>query len=256
MDKRTVTKLVAIVLFIVAGALGFFAYNGSVLPPITVTTEEAQQRINAALEKRALEEKRVNIEAATVQFVDNHIVVFAKASGIVRGRTVHADIRAKGVPEYRNGAFYFKPTERPHFENVTVERENKPGLVPKGVRDLVKKKADAVIEKHGLEPLAEELKNEFRNWVVSVAEKGAERALTQRPIYVLKDDVKGIVVKAVLEKVEVVGDKLIITLSLVQLAYSIFAALFMFAIGVVIVVGLAMSPGWALFGFTIGALSS
>jgi len=246
MAKRSMLRGLAYLACIVAAVIVYLAINHGRIQ-IELTTEEVQQKINAALEKRALEEKSVNVESAVVTFVDSSLVIKARASGILKSRMITAEITAKGTPEYRGGSFFFKPLERPKFDNVKIERvEKKGGFFSEKTKDLLKKGGEAVLKKFDLEPLAESLKDDFKQWTVSVAERGAEAALTKRPIYTLKSDFKGMTVRSVLEKVEVVGEKLVITLSLLQLAYNVVVAIILLVIALGIAFFLLRYPGWGL----------
>ena len=245
MTTRHKVQALAGVLFILVPIIGFFAYNGATLRK-EITTEEAQQRINDGLEKRALSEQRVNVESVTVRFADDKIYVNAKASGIVRKRKLTAEVDAVGVPEYRSGGFYFLPTAPLNFKNVKVEKiEPSTGFFSK-TKELLKKKAEAFVVEHGWEDALQTFKVEFQEWVVATAEKGVTNALTKHPIYTLKNDMKGFAISAVLEKVKMADDKLVLTLSLVQLGYTIFISLVCLVVVIGMVAFLIMNPEWGM----------
>src|SRR3989344_7488147 len=83
-------------LFVAALVCVWLAYNGGTYT-IAITDQEAQERIIAALEKRAAgDHKPVSVESVHVFFIDNQIRIDAKISGLVKGRAVWADIHAVG----------------------------------------------------------------------------------------------------------------------------------------------------------------
>ena len=77
----------------------------------------------------------------------------------------------------------------------------------------------------GWEAAAESFKAEFQMWISMKAQRAVALALAQRPVYRLKNDVKGFLIKATLERVEISGDKLVVTFSLVQIGYIIFVSI-------------------------------
>jgi len=252
MSKRAGMWLLSALLVVISLVVVFFAYTGG-SKKFEFTTAEAQTLLNASLEKRALNEKSINIESATIIFSNNAVIIDATANGKIRNRTVRADVHAVGKPDYRNGSFYFVPTERPRFNNVKVEKtEKKPGMFDR-TKEKLKQKVEELLAKHEWDDLTETFKADFKEWTLNFAEKEVERQLTKRPIYTAKDDLKGFVIKASVEKVEVVGDRIVVTVSVMQILHTIFIALVMLVSVIAIVVFLVMNPE---FGITLALLSS
>ena len=224
MLTRTQRCVVVSGLAILASLIAFFSFNGTSVHK-EITSEEAQQRLNNTLEKRERTERHVHIEFAEVFFTNGTIVASARAYGMIRGRKVASDVHVQGTPEYRDGAFYFHPTAPIEFTNWKVEKVGNGTKAFEKTRELLKKMATEFLSKHGWENVAESFKTEFQTWINVKAQKAIAHALAERPIYRVKNDGKGFLIKAVLERVEVSGDKLIVTFSLVQLGYTIFISI-------------------------------
>jgi hypothetical protein len=218
--SRKTKRIAAAGLLIVAAPFAWLAYNGGVYR-VEITEQEAQQRIDAALRQRAADEsKNIDVESVDVRFADNRIRIAARVAARFKGRTVAADVAGVGEPIYRDGALYFHPTSPLGFSEVSIEKADGAAKFPGRTVERLKEKAERFAAEHGLGDVVEAARAEFRQWAGAAAQKTLERAFASRPIYVLKDNAKGLVIKAVLEKVEVVGDRLKITLSLVQLGYA------------------------------------
>jgi hypothetical protein len=213
-------RIAAAGLVIVAALFGWLAYNGG-LYRIEITEQEAQERIDAALKQRAADEaKKINIDAVSVRFADDRINIHATVAARFKGQIISAAIEGTGEPIYREGAFYFHPTAPISFTNVGIEKADG------GAKSInrLKEKIERFAAEHGLDNVAEAVTAEFGRWASAAAQETLAKAFSLKPIYVLKENTKGLVVKAVLEKVEVVGDRLEISLSLIRLGYAMAAS--------------------------------
>ncbi len=231
MNKR----IAAGCLLLVAVIFMWIAYNGGTYT-IEITQQEARAHIDAALRQRAADEsKNLNIESANLRFVDNRIRIDARISARLKGQAIEADVETTGEPIYRDGKFYFHPTSLIRFSEVRIGKADGDGKPLGRTAELLKQRVEKFAAEHGLGDVTEALKAEFRQWASAAAQKTLETAFALKPIYVLKDNANGVVVNAMLDKVEVVGDKLEITLSLVRFGYSIAiaAACLLLAIGLV-----------------------
>ncbi|QGM45967.1 hypothetical protein [Methylocystis heyeri] len=211
--SRSGKRIAAACLFLVGGVFAWLACNGGAYL-VDITQQEAQERIDAALRQRAAESKNIDVESVKVRFADNQIGIDARVAARFKGRTITAEFEGWGAPIYRDGAFYFHPTSPVRLLDVGIEKPD--GAKSSGLKQRIEKFA----AEHGLDEVAESVKAEFRQWASAAAQKTVEKAFSLKPIYVLKDNAKGVVIKAALEKVDVVGDRLEITLSLVQFGYA------------------------------------
>jgi hypothetical protein len=246
MSARDKMRLATACFFVVAIILVWLAYNGGTYT-IEITQQEAQERIDAALTQRAATEpKNFNVESVRVWFENNQILIDASVTAEVKSRAVHADIHGTGTSEYRGGAFYFHPTSPIRFTNVKVEKKESAGRFFAKTRELIKQRFEQFAAEHGFEDITETFKAEFQEWVSATAQKTLASLLSRHPIYTIKNTPKGFAIKAVLEKVEVVGDKLEITLSLVQLGYTIFLSVLFIVIAIGMMAFLIANPEWGL----------
>lgn len=262
MRKRT-AWLLSTGLLVLAGIIAFFAYSDGRLK-MKVSTAEAQSRIDAALAKRTETDqgKKVRVDSAVVQFLDDKMHVRAEVSGETKGRKVKTTIHTSGLPEYRSGGFYYKPSSI-EFKNLMVEKtESKPGIFDKTKKALaekkkgVKEKLDEFAAKHGWDTQLDAFRTDLQTWISGQAEAVAITALTNYPLFTPKNDRNGFLIKAGLEKVEVVGDELVITLSLVQFGYTILIAVFVVLLVIGLIAAMFMFPEFFIVVGTLGALGS
>ncbi len=246
MSSRSKARLVVLGLFLIAVLVGWFAYNGGTYT-VVITQQEAQTQINMALEKRAAQEKSFKIESVKVWFENNQIKIDAKVSGKVRNRIVSTGIHGEGVPEYRNGSFYFRPTVPVEFSKPQVDKIDTGKKAFSPTKELLKKKAEQFVAKHGLDEIARTFKYDLEVWTTRVVQEHITIALSEYPLYTLEGG-KGIAIKTVLERVDVVGDKLHVTLSGIRLGYTIVIAALLLGGAIGLAIFLIKNPG---FGFLI-----
>lgn len=243
----------AVVLLLAAVVIAWFAYNGGTYT-ITITQKEAQERIDTALVRRAATgPQKIEVQSVLVSFANSEIQIDASISGQVRSRVIHADVHGTGMPSYRSGAFYFHPTSPIRFSNVTVEKKENTSPFFKKTRELLKQKAEEFAQKHNLDELERTFKTEFAEWASATAQKILTERLERHPIYVLKNT-KGFAIRAVLEKVEMVGEDLKVTLSLTQLGYTIFVAIALLALTILLIVLVCSNPDAVIVIALFGAM--
>jgi len=247
MSKRLVTWLTAAGLLLTAVVVGWYSYNGGTYV-VRIKAAEAQARVDAMLARRAESGPRsINVSNVVVVFADDQVYIDAHVTGTKLGRKVQTDIHAVGKPRYSGGSFYFTPTAPVEFKNAKVEKVES-GKKPffEKTRELLKKKVDVFIIEHGYEEVVTSFKSEFEEWAKDIVQQFIATELPKYPLYTFKNDFKSIAVKAVLEKVETVGDELQATLSLTQFAYSIFLAVMFVLIAFGMIGFLVACPGWGL----------
>ena len=248
MMKRTSLWWLVAILLLVGGLLVWFAYNGGTYT-IVVTQEEAQAKLDEQLARFAAQTPKpkhlehVVFESARVQFVDGTVVLDATISDtLVRlgNRMIRADVHATGGVEYRDGALYVRPTSMPQFTNVFMTKEGAQASSFAHTKQLVKEKIREFAEKHGWEEIGQTFIADFKAWRDEHALKALSTLLDHHPVYTLKDTSTQLVVRAVLDKVEVVGDTLHVTLSVVQFGYLLFWA-FGFVVAAVVLWGILIA---------------
>ena len=209
-----------------------------------MSTAEAQQRLDATIDKRNQKDPKVIFENAKIRFERDLLVIDGTAHAVALRRTFMADVHAEGRPDYRGGSFYFKPVATPRFTNIKMEKVDGRG----GYAQSFREKGKAWIAKHGYEDLVEEFKADFNLWAKERGEAAIVSLLSSHPLYTLPNDAKGHFAQAVLEKIEVVGEHLHITISLKAFAWTIFLAIGVAALSVAIIIFLLRHPD---FGATL-----
>jgi hypothetical protein len=231
---------VAGALLIAAPLIAFYAYFGGTYT-YHMNTTEAQQRLDAML-KRNQKDPKVVFEDAKIRFERDLLVIDGTAHALALRRTFMADVHAEGRPDYRGGSFYFKPDSTPRFTNIKMEKVEGRGGFFKNFRE----KGREWIAKHGYEDLVEEFKADFNAWVKERGEAAIVSLLSSHPLYTLPNDAKGYFAQAVLEKFEVVGDQLHITISLKAFAWTIFLAISVAVLSVGIIIFLLRNPEFGI----------
>lgn len=200
---------------------------------VSLTEAQVQERVTAQLDKEfsvggkaGLLVRNVRVKNAAVHIADGKLAALVDVEGTLRvGQKFSLTSYAVGAPTYHDGRFFFKPS--------TIE-------VRKFVlEDTVKSRALARLVERYLPD--EKARQDIADWVTETAQSAATHALEQRPIYTLKNDVRGVLIKASLESVKIERDSILITFSLMQLTLSVALGIFC----VFAAVGLA----WALLEF-------
>lgn len=228
--SRNQVRLAALGLFLGSLFVGWLAYNGGIYT-VEITQQEAQERLNAALQKRAAQEKTFEVESVKVLFEQNQVRVHAKISGKVRNRVARTSLYGEGIPEYRNGSFYFHPTGQMRFSGIAVEEmETEEKSFPE-TKKFLRKKIKEYTTKYGFDGFDQTFKDECKEYVTRIIERHITVALSEYPLHTL-EDAKGFAIKTALEKVEIVGDKLHITLSVVRFGPTVFVTAFLLVIAI------------------------
>ena len=201
---------------------------------ITLGQADVQARIDKVLPKTA---KDITVERVTVTLVDDAMMLKVDAEGRKLGQPFTVVVSVRGRPRYDSdrGAVFFEP------DIVTIER-----LTVRGgsVADKVEGVAGRV--KGRLGEIVKDKASEIDASTARIAEQGAKYYLATFPIYRLKDDAKGLVVRAVLRAVAIENSTLVVTVSL--WALTLFAAawgLLLLALAI-LSVQLIRHPEWGL----------
>lgn len=248
MKRRHLLWALAAVLVVVAGAFLFTVFGTH---RITLTEAQVQERVAPQIGKEfpvkgkaGLLIKTVTIENAEVGIGDGLVSVLFTVQGSLRlEKEFTLTAFAVGVPEYASGAFYFRPSQ------VEVREFAYQGNTP---GEAIKNFADKYITNEGLNALVTDSAGKVEEWVTDLAQAAAVHMLDKRPVYELKDDLKGFVISAALQSVEVKENTLVITFSLLQLTISALFGLLILVAAIALAVGLLMNPeiGLALLFFS------
>jgi hypothetical protein len=193
---------------------------------IALTEADLQERVNRALPRQF---KNVTVERGSVGVADGRITVRVETRATALGKTIIAAAVARGVPQYNaeRGEIFFDADE------VRIEDAGAGGLVKQlGVR--IGGKLGEKLEQNM--PLVE-------NAAAGLVAGSIKAWLAARPVYRFKDDLKGVVFKATLKDLNIDGDKLVISVSLIRLSAAVAAWLAGLALVVLGAAGLWMVRG-------------
>jgi len=233
MTKRKIAwTIIALVLTIAVGGILWAASSDL---DVVLTQAQLQQKVDAKLPFSA---KGVTVSKAEVDLSGDKIGLKLDASGTHFKTTFAGSAESKGTVRYDStrGAFYFSPEElkvsnlKVNDSTVTDKLDH---LLDKLGSPRVQAGKDAIVAK--TEAVISDL-------IQSVASATLERV----PVYTLKGDFKGIVVKAMLTSVEVKDSKVHAHLSIWQLTVTVAIYIFAFVLALAFAFALLASPGWGL----------
>jgi hypothetical protein len=152
--------------------------------------------------------KRVSLESASVHIADGQVNISARLKGELRfGQSFSLVSSAIGVPSYAGGAFYFHP------DKIKVQE----------------------LSLQGQQMRAE-------SWMTALVETAAMHAFEKRPIYRLKDDVKGRILRSSLTSIAVAGDRIELTFSLWQITAAVAAGILLLLLSAAAALVLLVKP--------------
>ena len=216
MTKRQMMYGGVVLLFLIGGGLLWTLFGTHT---VSLTEDYVQRRVDAHIGKefpvkgRAhMLVKTVKIASATVHIEDGQVTLFMDIEGkMIADKKFSLAAYAIGVPYYTNGEFYFKQ-HRVAIEGFTYEGSTPAERIEKFAKHIPSKRLrDLAVDKA---PVVE-------RWITDMAESAAMHTLERRPVYRLKDDIKGILVRASLESVIGQGERIVVTFSLWQLTITV-----------------------------------
>lgn len=171
----------------------------------------------------------IRIKSATVTLRDGKAALAADIEGALRtGKSFEIEASALGTPKYAEGALYFDP-EKVDVRRLTYEGQSLADLVSRLARSHV---ADVAGEKARV--FLEEKARKADDWATAAVDAALRRFLEERPVYRLKDDTKGAVMKAALEEVRVENDRILVTFSLWRLTATTVAGALSLLLGIIL----------------------
>ncbi|MEK7117986.1 MAG: hypothetical protein AAB869_00055 [Patescibacteria group bacterium] len=188
----------------------------------------------------------MKLTKATTNLLEHDVHIALSLDGKALGQPLLLDATGVGVPEYRQGeqAFYFRPSE------LTISRLEFSG---ESATDKAGKFADRYITDPKLKEKIEKSLPGVKRWVGDNLEPRALAIFAQMPLYKPKNDMKGIVIKATLEKLSVENGALVLSFSLLQLTKTVFICLLAFLAGIAMLGALLGSPRWGLTAVALGS---
>src|SRR5215475_9281387 len=218
MSKRKIAWIVVALV----GLLSAAGLVWSVFGPekLTFTAAELQSRLNQQLPRTVRE---VAIERVDVALADNQLALRIAVQARVLQQPISATVSGRGVPRYAapETAMYFDA------DDIKIEQLAIAGRTVVG-------------EEGG------RLSNTVRSTLQGVAESGIKAYLAARPVYRLKDDFKGVVLKATLVNVAIEQNNLTVTFSLCNMTVTTGLFVLCFILVVLAIYWLIRHPLWGL----------
>lgn len=224
---------IAATLLIALGAAGLWTLAAT--HEISLSATELQSRIDDRLPKEIAVKgpaqallQSASVKSATVSLRDGKAALAFGVEGKLRtGKIFEIEASALGVPKYAEGALYFEP------EKIDVSRLAYGG---ESAAELVARVARGHVADEKLRALIEEKARKADDWTARIVDAVLRRYLEERPVYRLKDDVKGAAMKAALDRIAVQDDRLQVTFSLWRLTASAIAGFFSLLLGIILAV--------------------
>jgi hypothetical protein len=212
---------------------------------IALTEADIQARVSTQLNKdfavtgpARLVISKVMVENATVHIEDGHVSVLIEMNGMVRtGKRFTLTASTLGVPEYVDGAFYFRP------QRIEVQKFAYDGSP---VNELIARSARRFASDDRLRQLVEDRDFRVEEWMAKTAEAGAMHWLEHRPIYRPKYDVKGLLIRASLDAVKIDQDRVVLTFTLWQLTLGVVLGFVAPLAGICLTMALGRSGSWLI----------
>jgi len=213
---------------------------------VTLSENEIQKRITAQLPK---EHRGVTVQQVHIELSDGELTALVTMEGKKGGQTFDLVISMRGTPVYesRDGEFFFKPRD------VQVREFHFRGEKPS---ELVARLATRYLTNRGAQRLAADVAPKVDAWISESAERTAMFVLTRMPVYRLKDDGKGYIIKSSLESISVTSEGVSITFSLWQLTISVGIILLFVLAAIGLMIAMTNNPGLFVAGEAIGAVAS
>ena len=238
--KRKFTRMGVAALLLVAIICLWTAFGTHT---VTLTEAQIQERLSGQLNRdfptkgaAKLIVKNVRLTYATVLLGEGSLSAFVGIDGEVRGgKRFSMSVRTLGAPRYESGKFFFQP------DRVEVQDFAYSGGKPAAAVSAL---AERYLSNPKTRLLVRDAAAKMETWITDAAESAATHALTGRPVYELKGDAKGWVIRAALKSVQVEPGRLNVTFSLTQLTVSVAVGLLSLVAAVAVLVFLALNPEW------------
>jgi hypothetical protein len=218
MSRRRIAWMVVVVVGLLSTAGLLWSIFG--IDRLTFTAAELQSRLNQQLPRTVRE---VTIERVDVALAENRLALRIAMQARVLQQPVSATVAARGVPRYAadEAAMYFDADE------IKIEQ-----LAISG-RTVVGQEGGR-------------LANTVRSALQGVAESGIKAYLAARPVYRIKDDFKGVVLKATLVNLAIEQNTLAVTFSLWNLTLTAAMFALILIILLLVIYWLVRHPRWGL----------
>jgi hypothetical protein len=212
---------------------------------ITMSQAEIQVKID---EKMPATQKGVTISGAKIDLSGDKLGLNFDAATTKFNTEYRMSTATRGTLRYDHGkgAFYFVP------EELKIS-----GIKANGasVSEKVGGFIDKWVDSKKIQDNKAELAAKAEEVAQGLVQKSAATVLERVPVYKLKDDFKGYVVRAVLTNVEVKDGNVIAHLSLWQLTKTVIAFAFSLVVAVGFMIALLANPGWGVTALVVGGIA-
>jgi hypothetical protein len=207
--------------------------------------EQIQSQILKGLDKKGLQKgssshtslkvvKEISIKDVNIKISNGKVSAVVSVEGtLIASKKFSLTAKAVGAPLYKEGAFYFSPTEI-KVESFEYEGD-KPGVV-------ISKIADRYITDDKKKLLMKDIAPVIESWMTTTAQNAVMFTLEKRPIYTLKNDVKGVLIRSSLESVKIQDNELVLAFSVWEFGLSVAIGIFLLIASIAMVFALAQSP--------------
>lgn len=227
---RRLTWFAAFVLGVLA--LAGAAWSAFGPEKIVLTEPQLQERINRQLPR---EFRGVTVERATISLADGRVSLHIEAQATALGQAFAAAAFARGVPRYNaEGGEIFFDAEDVRLEDFKVGT----GSLAERAERLGARLGGRVGE------AVEQNLPRVQSAASALITAGVKGYLAARPVYRFKDDVKGVVLKATIGDIAIVGETLVIDLTPIKLTATVGFWLLGLVLVLFVVVWLVRRPGW------------
>ena len=215
MTKRTLVWIVLTAIGLLAAAGAFWSASGT--REITLTEAELKEQLGGHLPK---EFGGVTVDRATVNLADNRIALRIEAEGSALGAPYAIVASANGAPRYdaARGELFFD-ADSVRIESVTLR-----GKPLQNNPDTLRGRIEAAAH--------------------SVVEIGIKTFLAERPVYRFRDNLKGMVLNSAITNIAIVGNTLVIGVSLWNVTAIGLAFLLVVLLALWLIVVLIRHPMW------------
>lgn len=235
MTKRSLAWLALGSLMLASLSLGVFGLSGT--RTVRIGEAEIQKRIDAQLPMSSSE--WVTLTKATIQVKGGDVAVRLLLEGRALDQPFSLEASGIGVPEYRHNqqAFYFRPTK------LAVTKLE---LLGESATDWGTMLLDRYITDPKLRKKIEENLPGVKKWIEDNLEPRALSLFATMPLYQPKNDIKGIVIKATLERLTVEDGAIVLSFSLLQLTKTVFLCMLAFLCAVATAFALLRNTEWGM----------
>ena len=205
--------------------------------------EDLEKRVSAQLPKT---HGQVTVKEVLVSLSETDMTVQLLADGRALGQSFTVEASGTGMPSYdpTKGAFYFAPSNL-EIISLTMEGQN--------VAEKLDGAAERYLSNKDMREKVQSVLPGVAAWIKDHFPQAAAKALSSVPVYTLKSDLRGTIIRAGLESVKIENSQLVVVISFWKLSVMVGIWMLCLVAALGFAVALALNPGW---GMAIIAFSS